>query len=428
MPDTLTHEELTYLRGLAMRQAEIAALPVMAERRKLWTDVNDGVPNARPPFAIEPGTFNRDFMPESVYRIKSGTGRWLEGMFLNNIRVFEHLNDDHVCPDTIDIGWHFHGNEFGMDIKTDYIKDAEGVTLGYHFDCPLKDLADGFDPIKPSTFSLNRESTLEQKAFLEEHFGDIFPVVIRGPGMWGCITQRLMRLMTMETFFMSMYDHPETLHRLMAMLKDNVKRFLLFAEAENLLTLNNGNQCTCGTCYNFTTRLPKRSIPQGGKVLLKDLWGYMDSQETVGLSPGMFNEFCFPYYKELGDLVGRVYWGCCEPADPLWESSLSKFSNLGAISISRWANENVMAEALDGKGVVYSRKPDPNLLGVHRDLDEEAWAKEIRTTLDIVTKKNVPLEFVVRDVYSMHGNLPKAKRAVEIARREIGKYYGTCKN
>lgn len=82
-----------------------------------------------------------------------------------------------------------------------------------------------------------------------------------------------------------------------------------------------------------------------------------------------------------------------------------------------------MAEALSGRKIIYSRKPNPNLLGVDKILDEEAWAAEIRSTLDAVKGKNIPLEFVVRDVYSVHGNLAKPRRAVEIAQREIDRVY-----
>jgi hypothetical protein len=143
----------------------------------------------------------------------------------------------------------------------------------------------------------------------------------------------------------------------------------------------------------------------------------------VGVSPELFHEFCFPYYRDLAALYGLVYWGCCEPADPLWETSLSKLPNLKAVSISRWANQRYMADALAGTGIVFSRKPDPNLLGVHAELDEAAWAAEIRATLEITAGRNIPLEFVVRDVYSLKGNLPKARRAVEIARAEIARFY-----
>jgi hypothetical protein len=76
-----------------------------------------------------------------------------------------------------------------------------------------------------------------------------------------------------------------------------------------------------------------------------------------------------------------------------------------------------------GKGLIFSRKPNPNLLGVDVQLNEEAWATEIRETLEITAGKNLPLEFVVRDVYSMHGNLDKPRRAVELARREIDRFF-----
>lgn len=424
MPYSLPADERLYLRGLAKRQAEIAALPVMRQRQQLWTDMNDNKPGARPPFAIETWTFDRDFMPAAIFQCKSDYGRRLEGGFLRNIRHHELLDDDHVCPDTLDVGWHVWCNMYGIEIPTHYEKDAEGVVLGYHFDCPIKDLAtDGFDMVKPATFGLNRESTLEEKKFLEDTFGDILPVVMRS-GTYGhnYLTQSLMRLMSMETFFMAMYDCPEKLHGVMALLRDNSMRMARWAEAEGLLIVNNGNQCTCGTCFNFTTQLPKGK-PEPGKVKLSDMWSGMDSQETVGVSPEQFHEFCFPYYRDLAAMYGRVYWGCCEPADPLWETSLSKLPNLSAVSISRWANQRFMADALAGKGIVYSRKPNPNLLGVDVQLNEAAWAAEIRETLEITAGRNIPLEFVVRDVYSMHGNLNKPRRAVEIARAEIDKFF-----
>jgi len=277
--------------------------------------------------------------------------------------------------------------------------------------------------VKPATFGLDREGTAAEKQFLEETFGDILPVVIRS-NTYGAnpLTQRLMHLMSMETYYMAMYDCPDKLHALMGLLRDNAMRMSRWAEQEGLLVLNNGNQQTCGACYNFTTLLPKREVLPG-QVKLSDMWGVMDSQESIGVSPELFHEFVFPYYKELAEMFGLVYWGCCEPADPIWETSLCQLPNLKAVSISRWANQPFMAEALAGKGIVYSRKPNPNLLGVDVALNEEAWAAEIRGTLEVTAGKNIPLELVVRDVYSVHGNLDKPRRAVEIARREIDRFF-----
>lgn len=421
---SLPSEERSYLRGLAARQAELAALPVMAARKALWQGVNDGHAETRPPFAIESWTFARDFMPPGLFQCTSDLGRRLEHTFLTHIRHHEILNDDHVCPDAIEISWQVWQDEFGIEIPTDRAADVEGVETGYHFDCPIKDLArDGYDMVKPAAFGVNRENTLAYKAFLEETFGDVLPVRLAG-GVYAnnCITQRLMRLMSMETFFMAMYDCPDKLHGLMGLLRDNAKRMARWAEAEGLLVVNNGNQCTCGTCLNFTTLLPKGPEPRPGEVKLTDMWAGMDSQETVGISPEMFAEFVYPYYEDLASLYGLVYWGCCEPADPIW-GSIGNLPNLRAISISRWADQQRMAEALDGREIVFSRKPDPNFLSVDEKLNEDAWAKEIRSTLQAVNGKDVPLQMVVRDVYTLHGDLNNARRAVDVARSEIDTYY-----
>jgi len=76
-----------------------------------------------------------------------------------------------------------------------------------------------------------------------------------------------------------------------------------------------------------------------------------------------------------------------------------------------------MAEALRGTGIVFSRKPDPNFLSVDAVLNEDAWAAHIRETLDLT--RGLPVEFIIRDVYTIHANIENARRAVDIARREI---------
>lgn len=419
MPTTLPADERAHLRTLARRQAEIAALPVQQERRRRWADVNDAVPGARPPVAIESWTFDRDFLPDALLRCRTPYGRRLERDFLRHIRHHEILGDDHVCPDTLDMRWHVAIDEFGIDIPVRHAVDSEGVATGYHFDCPVRDLADGFAMIRPARFALDRDGTLAEHAFLADAFGDLLPVAIRS-GTYGDnnLTQRMMRICSQETMFLAMYDAPEQLHALLALLRDNARRLALWAEAEGILELNNANQCTCGTCFNFSEGFPGHRPPRG-QVRLRDMWAVMDSQETVGIRPALFREFFYPYYRDLAALYGRVYWGCCEPVDPIWDEAIAHLPNLTAVSISRWADQRRMAEALDGRGIVFSRKPDPNLLGAGPRFDEAAWRAEIRSTLDAVRGRAVPVQFVVRDVYSLHGDLAKARRAVEIARDEI---------
>jgi hypothetical protein len=413
-------KERTYLRDLAKKQADYAALPVMVERRRMWYALNDGAPGARPPVVIEPWTFDRDFMPESVYRCTSRTGKTIEKQILRNIRNHELLDDDKVVPDTFDIGWFVDVDEFGLKIERRTIADAQGVLTGYEWIHPIKDLARDLSMLKPAACSVDVRKTLEYKAFLEDLFGGALPVCIR-TGTYGAtmLTHRVIELMGMELFFTSMYDCPDHVHRLMAYLRDNALRVMRWAEQNRLLRVNNTHQSSFGSSANFTTQLPATGYsPPAAR--LRDMWGSANSQETVGVSPEMFHEFCFPYYRDVCEPMGRVYYGCCEPAHPFWED-IRQLPHLGKVSISRWCDQRMMGEALRGTDIVFSRKPDPNFLSVDETLNEEAWAAHIRETLEAT--RGVWVEFIIRDVYTVHGNLNNARRCVEIARRQIDKHW-----
>jgi len=416
----LPKNERQYLRELAAKQAEYAALPVMEQRRQMWHRLNDGEPGARPPVIIETWTFDRDFMPASVFKCTTATGRSIEEQLLRNIRQHELINDDHVCPETFDITWFRETNQLTVNIEVIPVQDAQGVETAYRFVHPIKDLKQDLHIVKPVVCTVDRERTLAWKAFLEDLFGDLLPIrICSGIMAWTGLTAMVVRLMGMEAFYMAMYDYPDELHQLMARLRDNALTVMKWAESEGLLRLNNGNEASFGSSYNFTHLLPAPGY-QEGHVRLADMWGAADSQETVGLSPAMFGEFCAPYYRAVCEPLGLLYWGCCEPAHPLWEY-IRQMPHLKKVSISRWCDQHFMGEALRGTLLVFSRKPDPKYLGVDPHLDEEAWAAHIRETL--AAARGCFIEFIYRDVYTVHGNLGKVRRAVEIARREIEQHY-----
>ena len=416
----IPNRERGYLRDLASKQAAYAALLVMAQRKQMWYDLNDGRPGARPPVVVETWTFDRDFMPEGVFRCASQAGRVIEQQLLRNVRNHELINDDKVMPDTFDVGWFVDVDELGVKIETETVKDAQGVETGYRFLHPIQDLRQDLDMLKPAVCRVDRERTVAWKEFLEDLLGDLLPVCIR-TGTYGStmLTHRVIELMGMEAFYVAMYDSPDAVHRLMAFLRDNALRVMHWAEAEGLLRLNNENQDSFGSSYNFTTRLPGPGY-DGGPVRLCDMWGATNSQETVGISPRMFHEFCFPYYRDVCESLGLLYYGCCEPAHPFWDD-IRQLPHLKKVSISRWCDQRLMGEALQGTGVVFSRKPDPNFLSVDERLNEEAWAAHIRETLQAT--HGLFVEFIVRDVYTVHGDLNNPRRAVEIARREIDRHY-----
>jgi len=314
----LPNQERSYLRSLAERQAEYAALPIMETRKQMWYAINDAHPGARPPVIIETWTFDRDFMPESIFNCRTEVGRQIETQLLRNIRNHELIDDDKVMPDTFNIGWFIEEDEFGVPIDIETIKDAQDIETGYRFMHPIKDLASDLSLLKPTSLRVDRQRTHTRQDFLDDLLGDILPVNIQtGCHISTMLTHRVVELMGMQNFFMAIYDQPDAVHQLMAFLRDNALRRMRWMEAEGLLRLNNGNQDSFGSSYNFTKRLPGPDY-DGSTTRLSDLWGCSNSQETVGISPKMFREFCFPYYREVCEPWGLIYYGCCEPAGPFW--------------------------------------------------------------------------------------------------------------
>jgi hypothetical protein len=413
--------ERTYLRELAKTQAEHAALPVMAERKQMWYDLNDGKPGARPPVIIESGTFDRDFMPASVYHCTSDVGRGVEQQLLRNIRNHELLDDDKVMPDTFDHGFFVDIDTYGgVKIETHTVKDAQGVETGFNWTHPITDLKRDLHLLKPAVCSVDMPKTLGYNAFLEDLFGDVLPVCIRSGTYARCmLTSQVIGLMGMEAFFIAMCDCPDQVHQLMAYLRDNALRIMHWAQDNQLLRVNNTNQASFGSSYNFTNELPGADY-QAPVARLCDMWGAANSQETVGVSPEMYHEFVFPYYRDVCKVYGRVYYGCCEPAHVSWDD-IRQLPHLKKVSISRWCDQKMIAEALQGTDIVFSRKPDPNFLSVDKTLNEQAWTAHIRETVEAT--RGVFAEFIIRDVYTVHGNLDNARRCVQIARRQIDRYH-----
>lgn len=406
-----TKEERRYLRELAKKQAEIANLPVMEKRRRQWFDLNTGRP-AVPPVVIETWTFDSEFMPcEEVMRTISEGARRIEWSLLCNIRNHELIDDDKIIPPYYRVGWNFDVKKYGFDIG---IYQAEEPGVAYQFKHPIEDLERDMDKVKPSEIFFDREGSIEWKHFVEDVIGDILPVVLEGePGSFH-LTQDFIKLMGMERFYLAMMDQPEAIHKMMRFLTDDYIRIAKWKEDYGLLTLRKDSEHIISS-YLFTDGLPAPGYD--GYVRLRDSWIWAESQETAGVSPVMFQEFCLPYYAEVCALMGKVYYGCCEPVHGIHEILLKNIPNICKISISKWCDEKVVGEALRGTEVVYSRKPDPTYVGIGGpQLDEEAWRSHLRATLDAA--RGCQIEFIMRDIYSVCGNMHKAKRAVEIARNE----------
>lgn len=389
----------------------------MRERARLWRAHNE-LRDARPPVVMEMDTFISDMMPP--LQCEGEAARQIEWQLQYYIVNHELIDDDKVVPPYFPVYWQIRNKRLGIDMAITRAVDSRGVALGYSVAHPIRDLTADLHLLKPSQYSVDREGTMAWKALVDDTIGDILPVKLRNNSLswYFCLTAVAVHLVGMEQLFVAMLDHPDEYHQMMAFIRDDSLRFLKWLEEERLLVPNNENDYVGAGSYGFTGELPKsREYAETGKVTSNDLWGNVNSQESVGLSPSMYGDYVFPYYKDAAERFGLVYYGCCEPVHEVWDDHLSKLPNLRKVSVSAWCDEEFMGDRLRGGNVIYSRKPSPNFIGVGERLDEEAFADHIRHTL--TATKGCRLEIIFRDIYTLTGDTSKPGRAVQIVRRLI---------
>lgn len=152
---------------------------------------------------------------------------------------------------------------------------------------------------------------------------------------------------------------------------------------------------------------------------MMDQWVLLESQETVGVGPKQFGEIFFPYQLSIAQRFGKCYYGCCEPVNKRWHV-LKQIPNLARVSVSPWADEEVMAQEL-GSTCVYSRKPSPTLISTEH-FDEDAIRADICKTLTIA--RGCRIEIIMKDVHTLNNEPWRLPRWVEIARQEIDRVAG----
>ena len=416
----ITESEVAYLRRQAELYARYASEPVMNERSELWY-AHNRLESDRPVIVVENSSFNDDFLPPAV--CTSEFGRYVEKLLVNEIWNYEKISDDKVIPPYLSLSMPFSLMPFGRKRKVRYSKDSQGREIGFQTTHLIRDLEKDLLSLAPSEISVDTEAVNGLREAVERILGDILPVRVKNEFLnWSVSpTIKVVELMGMEAMMYAMYDSPDALHALMRFITADTLRILRWMESEGLLSPNNGNDYAGSGSYGFTDELPRADRRAGAALQTQDLWGNLNSQESVGISPEMFGTFIFPYYRELAGQFGLLYYGCCEPVHDVWQEYLSTLPNLRKVSVSPWCDQKLMGEYLRGSSTIFSRKPSPNFIGVGRELDEKGFTEHITETLEAA--KGTTLEIIFRDIYTLEGNIEKPGKAVRIIRELIDRLW-----
>jgi hypothetical protein len=219
--------------------------------------------------------------------------------------------------------------------------------------------------------------------------------------------------MSMEGMYRAMIDEPEAFSRLMQIVERDMIDCLRWQEQNGLLFLNNDNDHIASGGYGFSDELPRREIGDS-PVLSSDIWGHVNSQESIGISPAMYRDFVAPCCKRLAEQFGLLYYGCCEPVSSFWDS-VRHYPNLRKLSISPWCDEAPVGEFLAGSKIIYSRKPLPDFLTGQREFLADDYREYIKKTARLTRKCKV--EYIMLDTCLINGDTKKIRQAVDIIRR-----------
>jgi len=407
---TISPDERRVLQDLATRVAEIAARPIEQAKRELWYQHNALQPTRPLIFCDPENGWNEIITPDQLL-CQTGLARDWEMRLRKEIYWGTQMNDDRVVQPFFDVAHVYTESDWGMH-ETKIGGDAGG---SYVWESPLRSY-DDLPRLRFPQITVDWPATERMLASANETLGDRLTVRLKTAWFWTVgMTWTLINLRGLQQMMLDMLDNPDQLHRIMAFLRDGHMARLDTLERNGLLSLNNDGTYVGSGGFGWSHELPAPGFDD--RVRTRDLWGFAESQETVGVSPQMFGEFIFPYQLPLMDRFGLVCYGCCEPVDKRWYL-LEKIPRLRRVSISPWSNVAVMAERL-GPRFIFSRKPRPADLAMPT-FDEDWVRRDLRDTVRVTRQHHCRVELIMKDNHTIGRDPSRVLRWVQIAREEAG--------
>ncbi len=404
--------EREVLRELAGKLHTLAKNPEMERRRTLW-ERHNALENTRPLILCFPEGSWREILPPETFVCQDPILRGWEWQLRSKIWTQENLRDDSFVLPWFDLNWRFNVGNYGFDIPMTHGDDRGS----YVWQAPITDLEAELPKLDFRSITVDRDGTDRDMEVASDLFRGILPVRLRA-GLWWTMgmTWEASKLIGLENLMLAMCEHPKRVHQLMSFLRDEHLHFITMFESEGLLTPNDSTDYVGSGGVGATGTLRPGGGPTDVGVRLRERWGFAESQETVGISPKMFEEFVLPYQVPLLEKFGLNCYGCCEGLENRIDSILKGVPRLRRISVAPTANQEVLAQKLDGK-YLFSRKPYPAHVCV--GFNEAAIREDLCRTLRCA--KGHPLEIILKDTHTVQNEPWRLGRWVEIAREEIAR-------
>ncbi len=404
------------LRELAKAVADLAAQPIQDERRKMWIAHND-LQSDHPVIFCDPEFGWNEIIPQDTLVSTDPLARVWEMQLRKELFWGTTMGDDRVIESWFNVPYHYTDSKWGLQEQRIGGEDGGAYTWAV----ALNDYEEDFPKLKPPVIDIDHDMSNRILDLANDIIGDLLRVR-RSTPWWHSLgmTWDYIALRDMDNFLMDFYDEPDYVHKVMKFMSDGNLAKMDWLEENGYLWPNHEGTYVGSGGFGWTNQLPADGFDPN-RVRLKDMWGFCESQETIGVSPEMFAEFIFPYQKPIMARFGLNCYGCCEPLDARWHV-IKDAPNLRRVSVSAWADQVKMAEEL-GDRFVYSRKPSPTPLSLPK-LNHDAVRKDIRDTLEITKPNQCRVEFIMKDNHTLGNNPQNVVDFCRIAREEIDRIWG----
>ena len=404
----ITPHDIAIIRGLATRVAEIAALPVQNQKKRMWRGLNARNPE-RPMVIIDQVCWNEMVVgDEMTLQCTDPECRGYEETLRKTLFQWKHFPVDMVVEPFIRVPKAIHDTGFGIDVheklaETDPANDVKGHKYLNQFQT-----LDDLEKVHMPQISHDPVETQRRLDVAHELFDGLMEVRLWGYDPYLSIWDPISTWMGVENALFGLVEKPDLMHGLAKRMTEGYLGLLDQLEDQGLLC---GPQSLIHCTGAYTDELPAAGY-NPDKPRTQDIWMFGLAQMFSTVSPKMFKEFEVDYSSQICARFGLVYYGCCDPLDKKMVQ-VRMIPNVRKVSMSPWVNQERGAAEI-GHDYVYSRKPSPALLAFD-PFDPQAIRDDLMATRAACEKYHCPLEFILKDISTVRYQPERLFKWAEIA-------------
>lgn len=383
--------DLNIIRALAAQTAEIAALPVQEEKRRLWRRLNALQPE-RPMVMIDQVCWNEmEIGDELTIQCSDADCRYYEEILRRQLFQWRHFPVDMVVEPFILAPMAVTSSGFGIQVDEEIaVLDPQNSVVGHRYLNQFKTLEDVYKVQIPQV-THDAGETDRRMEVAHQLFDGLLEVRKWGMDPYLSLWDPISTWMGVENALYAIIDQPDMMHALVGRMTDGYLSLLDQLEDQGLLC---GPQSLIHCTGAWTDELPAPGYDPR-KPRTQDVWMFGLAQMFSTVSPRMFKEYEVDYASRICERFGLVYYGCCDPLDGKMKQ-VRMIPNVRKVSMSPWANQERGAAEIHGD-FVFSRKPNPALLAFD-GFEPDTVRADLQATADICARYACPLEMILKDI------------------------------